>query len=129
MTETVVIPADLIAGGVLTALGLLCVSMTLTFGALEDAADWAVLAAIGWRPRRIIGAVLIQGAAIGLLGALVGSLAALALAAGVAGADPVTVGPAIALAAGLTIAGCVLAALIPAVAIQRVPPARTLTFE
>ena len=76
MTETVVIPADLIAGGVLTALGLLCVSMTLTFGALEDAADWAVLAAIGWRPRRIIGAVLIQGAAIGLLGALVGSLAA-----------------------------------------------------
>lgn len=68
--------ADLIAGGVLAALGLLCVSMTLTFGALKDAADWAVLAAIGWQPRRIIGAVLIQGAAIGLLGALVGSLAA-----------------------------------------------------
>ncbi|MCL1800484.1 MAG: hypothetical protein FWG25_03855, partial [Promicromonosporaceae bacterium] len=43
--------ADVVAGLILTLLGLVCLVTTMRFTHLEDAADWAVLYAIGWRGR------------------------------------------------------------------------------
>jgi ABC-type lipoprotein release transport system permease subunit len=72
--------ADVIAVVILTLLGLTCLSMTMRFAHLEDAADWAVLSAVGWGSNQIIAAVISQGLLVGLFGTLVGTLSAFGLA-------------------------------------------------
>ena len=121
--------ADIVAGIILTILGLVCLTMTMRFAHLEDASDWAVLAAVGWSPRLITRAVLMQGALAGLLGAILGLVIALVLTATLIGTNPLLViGPALAVALA-TVLLTTVTSLIPAAALQRAPLAHTLTRE
>ncbi|TBT84277.1 FtsX-like permease family protein [Propioniciclava sinopodophylli] len=117
---------DIIAGIVLALLAAIGVAMTLSFGALEDAPDWAVLTAIGWTPQRISRAILTQGAAIGIFGATLGAIAAIAFAVIFTEATLNDLAIPIALVALGAIALSTVASTIPAATIRRLPPARVL---
>lgn len=121
--------ADIIAGVILTILGLVCLGMTMRFAHLEDASDWAVLAAVGWQPKLITTAILTQGTLAGLIGALIGLGIAIVLAVNLIGT---TVAAAIVPAGIVALATAALAtatAIIPAVALQRAHLAQTLTRD
>jgi len=121
--------ADIIAGFVLTMLGLVCLVMTLRFAHLEDQSDWATLAAVGWSPALITRAVLAQGAVVAIVGAVLGAVAALVVISGIIGYLSTAYLPPITLVAVSIGVACVLAALVPALILQRLPLAETLTRE
>ncbi|TDC48357.1 ABC transporter permease [Jiangella ureilytica] len=92
-------------------------------------AEFAVLQAVGWGDGRVRRVVLAEAALIGLTGAAAGTLAGLAIAAGLAG----ELRPELLVAAATTVAGGtavpVLASLVPAAALRRMTVASTLTRD
>ena len=122
--------ADIIAGIILTILGLVCLGMTMRFAHLEDSSDWAVLSAVGWNSKLVTTAVLTQGALAGLIGAIIGLLIAIGLTALLVGTGNLTaiILPAALVAFGIAILAA-LTALIPALALQNQPLAQTLTRD
>jgi ABC-type antimicrobial peptide transport system permease subunit len=68
--------SDLIAVALLAVLALVSVAVVLFTGAVEDAEALAALRATGWRDRSITILITSQGAIIGLVGAVLGSLVA-----------------------------------------------------
>jgi putative ABC transport system permease protein len=92
-------------------------------------AEFAVLQAVGWGDGRVRRVVLAEAALIGLTGAVAGTLAGLAIAAGLAG----ELRPELLVAAATTVAGGtavpVLASLVPAAALRRMTVASTLTRD
>lgn len=92
-------------------------------------AEFAVLQAVGWGDGRVRRVVLAEAALIGLTGAVAGTLAGLAIAAGLAG----ELRPELLVAAATTVVGGtavpVLASLVPAAALRRMTVASTLTRD
>mgnify|MGYP000070726904 CR=1 FL=1 len=108
------------------AMGVLAITEGLLTGVLERAREFGLLAAVGWRPRQVGAAVLLEGALIGALGGLAGGVGGLGLFWRLAGALP----PYVWLAAGLGLMGAIalgaLAAAYPAQQASRLMPAAVL---
>lgn len=108
------------------AMGALAITEGLLTGILERAREFGLLAAVGWRPRQVGAAVVLEGAVIGALGGLAGGLGGLGLFWRLAGALP----PNVWLAAGLGLLGALalgaLAAAYPAQQASRLMPAAVL---
>lgn len=75
---------DVLSGLLLAALGLFTTAMVLWLGMLEDALDYAILHTQGWRPSRVLGALVAQAAVIAIIGSILG-VALSAIAIGVLG--------------------------------------------
>lgn len=121
--------ADLVAGAILAVLGMVCVAMTLSFGAMEDAPDWAVLAATGWPPGHVTRAILTQGAFVGTAGAVLGGAAALVLTSWVTGVSPAAVAAPIVIVSAAIAVASTLAAAIPAAGLRRASIAAILAGD
>ena len=122
---------------VLTALALLVgaivIMNTTLMTVLERQRDFALLIAVGWPVRRVVGLVVGQAMLLGFLGAAIGipfGLLAGALAPGFVGAsalvDPAVGVGTLALAMGLSIAMGAIGSVYPAWRVTRVSPARAL---
>ena len=107
--------SDAVAVALLIVLALISVAVVLQTGAVEDARAFAALRATGWRDRSIVVLVTSQGAIIGLVGAAVGLLVAVATMTTAFGASPV---------ASLILAAAVCAASILAASTAALPVAR-----
>lgn len=105
---------DVIAAVVLALLGIIGLMLTLTFGILEDAPDWAALRATGWRSGQVVRAVLAQGFLIAVLGALLGTLLALWAVTALTGAPLLQPLTEVLTMAGVGLAVTVLVSLAPA---------------
>ncbi len=99
------------------------------------ARDIAILRALGARRRTVFGAVVVEAAAIGVLGSLAGLAVFAALAGGVAGIiqaqtgvrlDPWQWNPVFVWAPALLVGLAVLGGIVPAVKAYRVPVAETI---
>jgi len=121
--------ADIIAGVILTILGLVCLGMTMRFAHLEDASDWAVLSAVGWQPRLITTAILTQGAVAGLLGSLIGLGIAIGLATRLIDTTIASIIVPAALVAFAIALLATLVAMVPAAALQKAHLAQILTRD
>jgi putative ABC transport system permease protein len=120
---------DIAATIIIAVLGLTAVATVLLLALGEDAPAFAALQATGWSDRSLALTLLTQAAAIGLLGALLGSGLALGATAQVIG--PITA-PVLAIAAIVAVAAlaiCAFAALLPALLIRRLPTAQILARE
>lgn len=120
---------DRIAAVCLVGLGVISVVLVLFLGALESARTYATLQALGWRAPRLVVTVAVQGLLIGLLGSCLGAAlglvgirilggswtrAALMTSAGVA---------------AVALMATVFVALVPALAVLRHDPARSLVRD
>ena len=120
---------DYVAVAATIALGVMAVADVLFLNIRERAAELATIRALGWPESALRRLVVTEGAAIGLCGSLVGATAGLAGAAEFAGQFPAQLLLA-ATAAGL--AGAlvtVIAALVPAQLLRRMPTAQLLAEE
>ena len=111
-------PGDLVAVALLAVLALISVAVVLLTGAIEDAQAFAALRATGWRDRSLTVLITAQGAIIGLLGAVVGLVAADVVMSVVFGASA---------AAAVPPAAVILLVAIMAAAAAALPVARRQT--
>ncbi|PZF80773.1 ABC transporter permease [Jiangella anatolica] len=120
---------DYVAVLVTILLSSIAVADVVFLNMRDRRAEFAVLQAVGWGDGRVRRVVLAEAALIGCTGAVCGTLAGLAVAAGLAG----ELRAELLVAAGLTIAGGtavpVLASLVPAAALRRMTVASTLTRD
>jgi putative ABC transport system permease protein len=121
--------ADYVAVTATVALGVLAVADVLFLNIRERAAELAAIRAFGWPESALGRLVVTEGAVIGLAGSLAGAAAGLAGAAGFAGQFPARLLLA-ATAAGLAgVLVTVVAALLPAQLLRRLPTAQLLAEE
>lgn len=115
------------------ATAVLAVFNTMNMAVHERRAEIAILAAVGWRSRRIVALLLVEGLMITLLGGAAGVAAGVAMAQAVAGSDlvagfiapqigAVLLGQALVISLAVGLAG----SLVPALRAVRVPPADIL---
>ena len=120
---------DVAAAVVLAVLGLTAVGTVLLLALVEDAPSFAALQATGWTDRSLAATLVTQAGAIGLAGAVVGAVVALAATAVFIGRVTWAVAAlALAIVAVAVAASCA-AALLPALALRRLPTARILAGE
>ncbi|TDE01811.1 ABC transporter permease [Jiangella asiatica] len=120
---------DYVAALVTVALSSVAVADVVFLNVRDRRAEIAVLQAVGWGDGRVRRLVLTEAALIGLAGAVLGTVAGLVLAAGLAGEfQPELVVVAVTTVAGGT-AVPVLASLVPAAALRRMTVATTLTRD
>jgi putative ABC transport system permease protein len=120
---------DYVAVAATIALGVMAVADVLFLNIRERAAELATIRALGWPESALGRLVVTEGAAIGLCGSLVGAAAGLAGAAEFAGQFPAQLLLA-ATAAGLAgVLVTVIAALVPAQLLRRMPTAQLLAEE
>lgn len=72
---------DVIALVVLALLGAVGLAMTITLTLLEDATTFAILTALGWRPRQRAWLIVVQTLAVGVVGFVVGAALGIGLTA------------------------------------------------
>jgi hypothetical protein len=120
---------DYVAVITTVALGVAAVADVLFLGLRERAAEFATLTATGWDDRALRRLIILEGLAIGALGATSGALAGLAAAAVFAGTLPASLllTTALAAAAGTGLAG--LAGLPTAAWLRRMPTVPVLAGE
>jgi putative ABC transport system permease protein len=121
--------ADYAAVTATVALGVLAVADVLFLNIRERAAELAAIRAFGWPESALGRLVVTEGAAIGLAGSLAGAAAGLAVAAEFAGQFPARL---LLAATGAVLAGVlitVVAALLPAQLLRRLPTAQLLAEE
>jgi putative ABC transport system permease protein len=120
---------DFVAVAATVALGVLAVADVLFLNIRERSGELATIRALGWPESALGRLVVTEGAAIGLCGSLAGAAAGLAAAAGFAGQFPARL-LLIATAAGLAgVLVTVIAALLPAQLLRRLPTAQLLAEE
>lgn len=120
---------DVAALVAVVGLGAAGVADVLYLAVREQAAEFAVLGVTGWTDGALSRVVLVQGAAIGVLGGLLGAAAGCAAVAGFTGTlSRALVVPTI-LAAAVGVVVAVLAALVPAVVVRRLPTAALVAEE
>lgn len=112
---------DLIALVAIVVLGAAGVADVLYLAAQEQAAELAVLRAIGWTDAALTRVILGQGAGIGALGALTGALTGGAAVATFSGSLPEGLVPLCAVCATAGIGVAIAASLVPALLIRRLP--------
>jgi putative ABC transport system permease protein len=120
---------DYVAVAATVTLGVLAVADVVFLNIRERASELAAFRAFGWRGSTVRRLVITEGAIIGLAGSLAGAALGLAGAAAFTGQLPValwTVTSA-AVAAGTIV--IVFAALLPALALQRLPAAQLLAED
>ncbi|MER6175640.1 FtsX-like permease family protein [Streptosporangium sp. NPDC001681] len=122
-------PADYAAVAVMFGLAVLAVADVLYLGVRERDTELAALRASGWSGGSLARLIVLEGAGIGLLGALAGVLGGVTAAFALAGDLPsaVVVGAAVAAVVAVTFAA--LASAVPALLVQRLPLALILTRE
>lgn len=120
---------DIVALVAILLLGAAGVADVLYLSVREQAGEFAVLRTTGWTDAVLARLVIVQGLAVGVLGGLVGILAGCGAIAGLVGWLPsgVVISALIAAAIGVVLA--VLASLIPAVGVHRLPTAALLAEE
>lgn len=120
---------DYVAVLVTILLSSIAVADVVFLNIRDRRAEFAVLQAVGWGDGRVRRVVLAEAALIGLTGAVCGTVAGLAIAAGLAGElrAELLVAAAATLAGGTAIP--VLASLVPAAALRRMTVASTLTRD
>jgi predicted lysophospholipase L1 biosynthesis ABC-type transport system permease subunit len=120
---------DYVAAGATIVLGVLAVADVVFLNIRERAAELATMRSFGWRDTVLARLVVIEGAAIGVIGSLAGAGLGLGAAAWFAGHLPVRllVIAATAVAAGIVITAA--AALLPAALLRRLPAAHLLAEE
>ncbi len=120
---------DYVAVLVTILLSSIAVADVVFLNMRDRRAEFAVLLAVGWGDGRVRRVVLAEAALIGCTGAVCGTLAGLAVAAGLAG----ELRAELLVAAALTVTGGtaipVLASLVPAAALRRMTVASTLTRD
>jgi hypothetical protein len=122
-------PQDLVASVVLAVLGLVAVSLILFLNLAEDSRTYASLQAIGWRQSWLARSLAVQALTIVGLGTTLGLAGGLGIMIWLTETVPTDV---IAVAATIATSAAVatlLAALIPAAALRRLPTARLLAEE
>lgn len=120
---------DIVAAVVLSLLGLTAVATVLLLAVTEDAASYAALQASGWTDSALTRTLLVQAGLIGLIGAVVGAAAALAITAAVIAPLNATIVGLAALVTVTAVLACALAALIPAAVTARLPTSHILARE
>ncbi|WP_116953455.1 ABC transporter permease [Jiangella endophytica] len=120
---------DYVAVLVTVLLSSIAVADVVFLNIRDRRAEFAVLQAVGWGDGRVRRVVLAEAALIGLTGAVCGTVAGLAIAAGLAGElhAELLVAAATTLAGGTAIP--VLASLVPVAALRRMTVASTLTRD
>jgi putative ABC transport system permease protein len=109
-------------------IGALAAGQVVTLGHLERQPQLAVLRALGWPRRQVLGLLAAQGLALGVAGGLAGALAVWAMA-GITGAAPGATGRAAAAAAGAALVATALAIAGPLAYAVGSRPADTLRGE
>lgn len=120
---------DLVAGAFLAALGLTAVAMVLHLNLMEDARMYATLQTLGWRNTRLTASVAIQALALGVTGAVGGAALGLATTNWLVGTIPDDVATLAWVVMAAATAATLLAAISPAIAVQKIPTARLLAAE
>jgi ABC-type antimicrobial peptide transport system permease subunit len=120
---------DYVAVAATIALGVMAVADVLFLNIRERAAELATIRALGWPESALGRLVVTEGAAIGLCGSLVGAAAGLAGAAEFAGQFPAQLLLAAAAAGLAGMLVTVIAALVPAQLLRRLPTAQLLAEE
>ncbi|MFG2008873.1 FtsX-like permease family protein [Micromonospora sp. NPDC048868] len=121
--------ADTMAAVATVLLGAAAVADVLYLNIRDRAAELATLRAVGWSDAALGRLIAYEGLALGLLGAVTGAGLGLAGAAWLVGALPGTL---VAVAASVAAAGVLVtsvAALVPAALLRRLPTARLLAEE
>ncbi len=121
--------ADYLAVAATVALGVLAVADVLWLNLRERAGELATLRATGWTESALSRLVIVEGAALGLVGAVAGAAFGLAGVALFAGALP---GRLLLVTAAVLVGGTLvtaLAALVPAQLLRRLPTAPLLAED
>jgi ABC-type antimicrobial peptide transport system permease subunit len=121
--------ADAVAVVATVLLGAAAVADVLYLNIRDRAAELAALQAVGWTDAALARLVTYEGAAIGVLGATTGAALGLAGAAWLVGGVPGALVLVAAVAAAGGALATVLATLIPAALLRRLPTARLLAEE
>jgi len=122
-------PQDLVAAVFLAILGITATVMVLYMNITEDARTYATLQAAGWGRARLTTSITSQAAIIGLAGTTLGLIGGLSVTGWLTGTLP---HPVLTDAANIAIGGiaaAVLASLVPAASLRRIPTARILATE
>ncbi|GAA3444791.1 FtsX-like permease family protein [Planomonospora venezuelensis] len=122
-------PADYAAVAVMFALAALAVADVLYLGVRERDAELAALRGSGWSGGALARLIVLEGAGVGLLGALSGAVAGTAASFALAGELPPAVAYGALAAAGAAVVLAALASAAPALLVQRLPLARILAQE
>ncbi|GIH90150.1 FtsX-like permease family protein [Planobispora siamensis] len=122
-------PADYAAVAVMFALAALAVADVLYLGMRERDTELAALRGSGWPGGALARLIVLEGAGIGLLGALAGAVGGAAASFALTGGLPVAVITGALVAAGVAVALAALASAAPALLVQRLPLARILAQE
>jgi putative ABC transport system permease protein len=120
---------DYVAVTATVALGVLAVADVVFLNIRERAPELAAIRAFGWRETTLNRLVITEGAIIGLAGSLVGAALGLAVAGQLASQLPVTLYLVAAAAVAVGLLVTVVAALLPAQALRRLPAAQLLAEE
>ena len=120
---------DQLAAAATVVLAVVAVLDVMYLNVRDRAAELATLRATGWTDAALVRLVAYEGALLGLIGAVTGAGAGLAVAAWLVGEVPARL---VAVSAGTAAAGVVVAgvaAIIPTVLLRRLPAARLLAEE
>ena len=119
---------DVVAGAFIALLGIVTVVDLLYLDLREQAPKYASLQATGWTDARLMALLVWQAALTGLCGACLGAVGGVAAVKWLVSVnhDVIKVAALVAIAAVIT---CAVAALVPALAIRRLPTARLLAEE
>jgi ABC-type antimicrobial peptide transport system permease subunit len=121
--------ADYVAVAATLVLGGLAVADVLYLNLRDRAAEIATLRATGWPERHLTRLIALEGAGLGLVGALGGALLGLGAAALFVGEITTTMPFIAAAAAALGILIATLASIAPAAGLRRLPTATLLAEE
>ena len=121
-------PFHLVIAGLTLAVGALAAGEIVTLGYLRQERAFATLRAIGWRPTLVARMLVVQAAALGLLGGLLGAAVTL-LVARMLGAPTQPTTMALAAAVGAALLAALVAAVGPVALALRVAPASILRGE
>lgn len=108
---------------------MVAVATILFLGIVEDAASYAALQAVGWRDGRLGTALVSQAVIIGLVGGVAGGALGAGLVAWLVGDLPAATLMVAAAAAVALVLLAILASLVPAAWLRRLPTARILAEE
>jgi putative ABC transport system permease protein len=120
---------DYVAAAATVVLGVLAVTDVLFISIRERAAELTTLRALGWTDRALGRLVITEGALMGIAGSVTGMALGLAGAAAFAGQLPVRLWLAAIAAGAIGTAVTVVAALVPAQLLRRLPTAALLAEE
>jgi hypothetical protein len=107
--------ADMVSAGLVVAMGAVALADVRLGELRERAGELAVLAAVGWSPRRVARLAALESALLASVGALLGGVVGLVVLLGLGGA----LGVSVASAAGTTVAGVALTMATLAIPLRR----------